>query len=387
MQPNEMPENRLLIDASGIAYAAMYAIRKPGYEPARESEMGEYARAVAARMLLCCARFPEHTPILCLDYPLRACEGWRSRHMREWYENNSWAYTRYSPTGIELVVTWDKKWYKVSGAEIVDGTWTWPNVPGKSPLVKLTKDQIPEEVELEDTDADISRLLPRYKGNRPKDWPFSISKDEWRHLTYGLMKNLAQTLGGFAVGVEGAEADDVAWVAADGAVDLAIVTEDFDWVQTLDRASGVTAWIKDEEAEVLMLSAETRWEMLMEKIIGGDVSDNICGCLPRGGSTLIAGKKAAKMVQGRKGQAAALWLELEALLWAPSLERNLDLVVMDNIPPQIQRAIGAEILKQDLEHVAQYAKYKDEDFGIEPTDVMQIISKAKALGRVISENV
>ena len=269
----------------------------------------------------------------------------------------------------------------------------------------------------------LTLVVPRYKGSRSKtNWTAKTPKDVWKKYSRNLAYNLAPMVGAREVLVERAEADDVIAIYVEKMAEehpedrIVLVTKDRDLDQLL---------LKNPRLEILNLQYndwidDTRDLTILKlvlKLIGGDSSDDINGCLVKGSPTkaelktgtreagasaeygtkvkprltplpTVSWEESTKTV--KNGTTTSKWLRaitdmvdndwgkvfdvLDEVLEQGTWEKNLTMVHLDNIPEDIKdeiREVLSDVNPRDTD------EFKFEDAEVTPAD--QMICKSKGL--------
>lgn len=246
----------------------------------------------------------------------------------------------YGPTKKAEFYSW---WYKKHHRVAMDDQgqeWLW--VDGKKPIpLPFTGDLSPKDPgpkALPDNKI-VTDLLPKYKGKRAA-WAFDeLPKDLWM----ATIKNQAMRLradwhlltpkgsGPLQVwGAEGYEADDIAWTAAKHYDKVDFISTDEDWKLLGLRNAEVYRRTGTESVMPQRVTREEALRTYYTKIIAGDVSDNIASLTPLQGKKRYGAKRAAELVNECKTPQDVQ--EVLKMFWKPSVERNIQLVKMLEVP-------------------------------------------------------
>ena len=274
---------------------------------------------------------------------------------------------------IENILEFDKKVYRV---DWISGPDKWVS----KKLTKAEKENVPKNKELikyEDVPEKLLKFFPSYKkGRKDASWDYETTREEWHKLCKSICNNLASVFGAKVIVADKAEADDVAKVYADmnAANEMVFITTDSDWTQLLvdHLFLGLFNPGKREWSTVNVTEAE---HALAVKLIGGDASDAVPGISLMGDNATLGPKKSEALVieYGIPG----VYDYLEATADKPGLNRNYELIYLDNIPREIS------ILIERILKTAKPSKSKKPlnytSFGITKKDELGIKAEAKSL--------
>lgn len=332
-------DNRLLIiDWASLAYHQMFSL----YSTKRtsiitidsvETEMTVWRNHMVSKMLKYIKLF-NPKDIIC------ALEGknvWRFNTVKEYYEEYTDVY--YDATSFFLRfdnfffrVYKENDDYRIQKLDFVKDAAYMQN---KSKKLK----DMPERIKSLFWDLYLPNgttpLLPKYKGTRSHDWKFLTPKSEWKELKEVFAKEVSALYRAKCVRVEGAEGDDVIYVATQYFKDkydsIVVITRDSDFNQLLNQKNLVLYnHEKDELCECISPD-----EYLEMKILQGDDSDNINGiALPNKKNQL--GKGTARTLLESTQD---VYSKAKAEGWDNQYRRNQLLISMKYIPTHIQRTI------------------------------------------------
>lgn len=165
------------------------------------------------------------------------------------------------------------------------------------PLAKADREAVEEVAEwMTDMAPELEALAPKYKGKRKEaDYAplgFATRKEFYEAVDYAV-EQTSGFLGAFVAEIGGWEADDIAGVycqtASSKITEIVLATVDSDWQQLVSPLNPAKGWV-DGRVKVHDLyhdrivdnsQAEEIQAKTLQKVIGGDTSDNISG-LPKG---------------------------------------------------------------------------------------------------------
>jgi len=391
---------RLVVDWSVLMHMNWHKMRSPNFQARTGLEVAEFARLIVGHALYLVERIQPDELILAVD----ASPNWRSAVYSRFYDHAVEFY-HYTKEGERIwVVQFDRKTFLVRYRADMD-RWVYEKQT-KAGVKDLGLDNAEDwdvwsmavEVNrasirtLEDWPA-LEHIIPKYKGNRATSrWEYETPKDEFKALGANLAFNLAPVLGGVAVQVALAEGDDICagFVALHQEEDeTVLVSIDSDlhqllatWPELRIFDPRLHSWIdKSPEAAAYGLT---------HKILTGDTSDNIAGvALKAAGSTL--GDKSAATVISEHGGPEEVWEWLWENADRASLERNLELVALTEIPAGLRQEIEDALLGARGEIQAKASgswkeapEYTFEDFGLSHADLISTKSTAR-LDRELDE--
>ena len=391
---------RLVVDWSVLMHMNWHKMRSPNFQARTGLEVAEFARLIVGHALYLVERIQPDELILAVD----ASPNWRSAVYSRFYDHAVEFY-HYTKEGERIwVVQFDRKTFLVRYRADMD-RWVYEKQT-KAGVKDLGLDNAEDwdvwsmAVEenrvairtLEDWPA-LEHIIPRYKGNRATSrWEYETPKDEFKALGANLAFNLAPVLGGVAVQVALAEGDDICagFVALHQEGDeTVLVSIDSDLHQLL--ATWPDLRIFDPRLHSWIdKSPEAAAYGLTHKILTGDTSDNIAGvALKSAGSTL--GDKSAAAVIADHGGPEEVWEWLWENADRASLERNLELVALTEIPAGLRQEIEDALLGARGEIQAKASgswkelpEYTFEDFGLSHADLITTKSTAR-LDRELDE--
>ena len=380
----------LLLDWSVLCYNAWHRMASPNYEARTDIEIDEFSRNLSGMVLGYVERFKPDELIFALD----GANYWRYRAYDNYYAENCEVYMEKVNLEPKVTIVEGRK-QKVTQQEIIYYMiydlkyYSFKYVPEmdkyiQKKLVKVEKEALDERLESDTggiTVADeipdgIKSFIPTYKGNRKlTKWSYETPKKHFQEMSNKIAHSLAKILRAKVVKLEGAEADDIAYVYDKqyAAKTKIFITTDSDWHQLL-RKGLFLKFYNPTTNEFVDKSAVQASNELAIKIMSGDSSDNIAAiALKDAKATLPAPNKKNKKLNKTEllvqehGKDIYTYLEKEA---DPAmLKRNYQLVYLPNCPKKLQSRIH-DVLEES-EPVIEGA-LKLNTFGLKDDDILNI---------------
>lgn len=289
---------RVIIDCSILWYKAWWRMKSPGYQAESSLELEEFARGLAGDIYELQQRFQAADLVLGID-----SKEWRTPYFKQYFADrvhfwksreikNSWVMrvneTNYIIERSERTGSWSDKKATIAqnlALDLTDANKWFFFEKGKTPqyILDANPDTFKSVQECPDWEA-LQKRFPQYKGGRNSTWPFETSYKEFKKHARSLTLNIADTLGARAVFADWCEFDDLAhaYVAEGTASDTVLVTTDQDMDQLLANSMFLNIWHtgdKSGPARWVNMSTETANFHLLCKLVGGDSSDKIPGCI------------------------------------------------------------------------------------------------------------
>lgn len=330
-------QNRLLIvDWASLSYHQMFAMTSAKRSTVLtietpEDEMRVWKNHMVNKMLKYIKLF-NPKDIIC------ALEGknvWRFDIVKEYYEeytevyyDSTSYYLRYDNVLFRVYKENDE--YKIQKLDFIKNASVMQN---KHKKLKEFPDRIKSIFWDLYLPNGTTPLLPKYKGTRAGDWKFMTNKSEWKEMKEAFAKDISALYRAKCVRVEGAEGDDVIYVATQYLKDkydsIIVVTRDTDFNQLLSQPN-LKIYNHEEDNLCECISPD---EYLELKILQGDSSDNINGiALPNKKNKL--GKDTARTLFE---SSTDVYSKAKAEGWDNQYRRNQLLISMKYIPTHIQR--------------------------------------------------
>lgn len=387
---------KLVIDWSVICHQNWHTMFSANYV-ATEDEVTEWTKNLADSVVYLTTRFDPSEVIFAMDAP----GNWRADYTKNWYhESLDWYMDNADARHWYVWV--DKTLYEISFEDI---SKKWRVSKPKAPVVKVleldnsqlytcyAKGNTPEHVLEMYPDAPkhvtlmkswdgLKLAVPYYKGTRSSaKWPAQTPKTLFKQLIPELGAKMAPLVGGRAIMAPHAEGDDVVactverWASESPDERIVLVTVDADLEQLFVIAPNLSIF-NPVKREIKSNDANEANYHLVNKIIGGDSSDNIKGIsmtsrkasMPTVSYDVVTGsvkdgKGTANWVQKcmdaakEKGLVGAdYWGSIYRTLYAEAvidtLERNMTLVFLKNIPDSITVNIYDQITNLEVEETA-----------------------------------
>jgi hypothetical protein len=357
---------KVVLDWSIISHTIWERMSSPQYEGATDIEIQEFSRNTAEFVFYLYYRFPETDFIFALDAPKKTY--WRHEILNDYYKKHIVVF--HNDTDNSYIFHYNKAYYHI----------TYHEPSAKWYQVKLNKTEYSElasaYTEVQGVPEALLGFFPKYK-KRISNWSYETPYDVFKKMSKAIGRNLARTVNGKAILVNGAEADDIAYVISDmyPAETLIYVTYDSDWKQIGARHL-FTNYLdpRDKRAFVAFTSAEALFDIWV-KIIAGDKSDTIPGIALEGKSQLLGKTRAEALVREMGTGDIGKYLRRKAE--RTMLDRNLKLIVLKNSPKELQEAIKKAISLP----MTQGKIYQWEDYGLEGLDQIRIQEEAESDGR------
>ena len=359
----------------GVCSLGWYRMNSPGYTNKGESdgvEEEEFSINMAEIVTGLIGRFQPEETVFAMD----SKPYWREKVFTDFYSRHSEVYKEEIEGETTYYLVYDKKYFMVKYYKEL-GKFNTKKVSLKADRELLEERMLKDEltgVEGEDIPKGIKDLIPTYKGNRKgKKWDFDTTKGEYYKLCQRIAVQLAETHGCKVVGVEGAEADDVAYVyyQHNTASDLMYVTRDSDWTQI--AMNGLFLKLFDPQTrEFKELIPEKIKCDLAKKIMSGDAKDNIANICEEGKANWGEKKAEAKILDVGVDNIHE-WLREN--VQPAYLKRNYQLIYLANCPKKLQKLIVKEIEKKP-----RYNKdaLTLEKYGLDVEDILSINLQAES---------
>lgn len=373
---------KLLLDWSVLCYLNWHCMKSPNYDARTGIEKAEFSRNLASMVLYFMHRFKPEEVIFAMD----AKGGyWRHKVMGDYYRKHAEIYMRLEEENKpQYRLKFDAKDYVIT---YIDGPnkWVFKKLTIAEKVEQDEKDWTPLEYD-HNVPKEVINFLPRYKGNRvTSSWDFETPKATWQEWCGKISANLAATVGAKVLYIEKVEADDIAKVYADlyPGSDMVMVSTDSDWPQIMLDHLFLRIWQPSKRIWVERDVKEITRNMDI-KILGGDRGDNIPGVQvqnKKGVSKLLAPpSKDAKKLNDLENllldQGDGIYDYMEENSFKPSLYRNYELIGLDNMPADIERAIKRGFRRINVQKRNTVHDWKD--YGLSSKDIMATKGEATA---------
>lgn len=331
------PNRLMVIDWASLSYHQMHSIKSEkrttvlNIESA-EDEIRMWNNHMLSKVLKYIKLF-NPKDIIC------ALEGknvWRFDYVREYYGENATVYYDSSAYYIRFdnclfKVYKDGTEFKFHPMDIIDDVHIYQLKCKKlNELPKATQDII-WDLYL----PNGKPMLPKYKGTRSDEWEYMTPKAEWKAHKEKFAVELGKLYRAKCIGIEGAEGDDVAYVATQ------YLRNQYDSIIVITKDSDFNQLLNDDKVKIYSHYSDNMTECLNPtdyietKILSGDSSDNINGiALPNKRKKLGAGN--AKTLYENT---ADLFNKAKTEGWDNQYIRNQKLINFKYIPTHVQRMI------------------------------------------------
>lgn len=330
--------NRLMIvDWASLAYHQMHSLKSEKRTTELNLETSEDEIAVWNNHML--NKMLKYIKLFNPKDIVCALEGknvWRFDYVREYYDDNTLVYFDSSAYYVRFdnclyKVFKDGNEYKFHPMDIISDSNIYS--------LKYRKlNELPEATQNIIWSLYLpngSPMLPKYKGTRGDEWEFKTPKSIWKEHKENFAVELGKLYRAKCIRVEGAEGDDVAYVASQYLKSkydsIIVITKDSDFNQLLDDSKlKIYNHYTDNMTECL-----SPVDYIEMKILSGDSSDNINGiALPN--KKKKVGKGTAKtLYEGTTD----VYTKAKDEGWDNQYIRNQKLINFKYIPTHIQRSI------------------------------------------------
>lgn len=333
-------KNRLLeIDWSSLAYHQWFSMTSKNRAIkfdiiSSEDEIRVWKTLMISKLIKYVKLFNPKTMVISLEG-----DGviWRKTLYKEYYANN----TKIFHDKKSFYVKFDNFLYRI-----------WKDNHGDiheeklDPFIDLSKlTEIQFSSLSDDAKNILSQRIPEYKGNRKKQqWNFLTEKKQWVKLRDSFAYEVAKCFRSRVVKVDETEGDDVLYVStrhfSNKFDDIVLVTRDSDFLQLLDQDN---LYIYNHEKDTLMDTIDAK-KYLEIKILSGDDSDNINGCVLPGKKQQISVKKATELFEST----GYMYKTSTVDGWDNQYIRNRNLIDMSCLPNDYYKKIQCALDKDDI---------------------------------------
>lgn len=353
---------RLGFDWSVVTNQCWHAMKGKNYEGRTEIESVEFGRNIAKFVLYYIERFKPEEIVFFMDSRVGY---WRHDTTEAYYKEHCkvkwWRPKEGDPF---YTLAYDKKIYRISW---LDGADKYISKKLIIAEVKALDAVDCQDVDYDDIPEEVIAFFPKYKGNRATaSWDYKTTRAEWYVLCANLVKNLAVTCKSKIIQIDKAEADDISKVYADmhSAKHMIFITTDSDWNQLLIDHLFLKIFNPRVNDWVRKTRKQNEYDLAF-KLLTGDASDNIAGLMtPKPAEALIAKVGMDKIYESLT----------KDVVDQDALYRNYELILLENMPEDIEESIKDEINVGKI--VTSKKEYKWAHFDMNAKDVLVIKGEA-----------